>query len=217
MPATDPSRNGGFRRSLPALCTLDKTLKFMLWKESLRNFKESLRKTHFDSFSAVSAAPEACELANCAEFEAPAIYCTESRRRAQKTWNFRGARSARHKVPHPGTTQNYSKFTTTTRKEREKENLFLYPPPPRSRPKLAHFILYKKRSRLQNLKSIRFDLKKLWSNKFPIVFANENASKFEKNCLKFFEIFSKTTGSEALGRGQLLASPISESNVPPDF
>ena len=125
--------------------------------------KESLRKTHFDSFSAVSAAPEACELANCAEFEAPAIYCTESRRRAQKTWNFRGARSARHKVPHPGTTQNYSKFTTTTRKEREKENLFLYPPPPRSRPKLAHFILYKKRSRLQNLKSIRFDLKKLWS------------------------------------------------------
>ena len=34
---------------------------------------------------------------------------------------------------------------------------------------------------------------------------------------KNFEIFSKTTGSEALGRGQLLTSPISESNVPPDF
>ena len=37
--------------------------------------KESLRKTHFDSFSAVSKAPEACELAFCAEFNAASI-CT---------------------------------------------------------------------------------------------------------------------------------------------
>ena len=36
--------------------------------------KESLRKTHFDSFSAVSKAPEACELAFCAEFNAASIY-----------------------------------------------------------------------------------------------------------------------------------------------
>ena len=35
--------------------------------------KESLRKTHFDSFSAVSAAPEACELAFCAKFNAVSI------------------------------------------------------------------------------------------------------------------------------------------------
>ena len=37
--------------------------------------KKSLRKTHFDSFSAVSEAPEACELAFCAEFNAASI-CT---------------------------------------------------------------------------------------------------------------------------------------------
>ena len=37
--------------------------------------KESFRKTHFDSFSAVSEAPEACELAFCAEFHAVSI-CT---------------------------------------------------------------------------------------------------------------------------------------------
>ena len=55
------------------------------------------------------------------------------------------------------------------------------------------------------------------TNVIIIVFTKENASKFEKNCLNFFEFFSKTTGSEALGRGQLLTSPISESNVPPDF
>ena len=35
--------------------------------------KESLRKAHFDSFSAVSEAPEACELAFCAEFNAVSI------------------------------------------------------------------------------------------------------------------------------------------------
>ena len=37
--------------------------------------KKSLRKTHFDSFSAVSEAPEACELAFCAEINAVSI-CT---------------------------------------------------------------------------------------------------------------------------------------------
>ena len=35
--------------------------------------KESLRKTYFDSFSAVSEAPEACELAFCAEFNVVSI------------------------------------------------------------------------------------------------------------------------------------------------
>ena len=35
--------------------------------------KKSLRKTHFGSFSAVSKAPEACELAFCAEFNAASL------------------------------------------------------------------------------------------------------------------------------------------------
>ena len=56
--------------------------------------KESVRKTHFESFSAVSKAPEACELSWCAEFNALATTGTKTTRRAQKTRNFRRARSA---------------------------------------------------------------------------------------------------------------------------
>ena len=40
--------------------------------------KKSLRKPHFGSFSAVSEAPEACELAFCAEFNGVSI-CTHKK------------------------------------------------------------------------------------------------------------------------------------------
>ena len=50
--------------------------------------KRSLRKTHFDSFSAVSAAPEACELANCAEFDSLPIFKLKTTACAQKMQLF---------------------------------------------------------------------------------------------------------------------------------
>ena len=56
--------------------------------------KEYLRKTHFDSFSSVSAAPEACELSFFAECDALVICNTQTTRRAQKARNFHRARSA---------------------------------------------------------------------------------------------------------------------------
>ena len=50
--------------------------------------KQSFRKTHFDSFSAVSAAPEACELANCAEFDSLPIFKLKTTACAQKMQLF---------------------------------------------------------------------------------------------------------------------------------
>ena len=50
--------------------------------------KKTLRKALFGRFSAVSAAPEACELSFFAECDALVICNTQTTRRAQKTRNF---------------------------------------------------------------------------------------------------------------------------------
>ena len=77
--------------------------------------KESVRKTHFESFSAVSKAPEACELSWCAEFNALATTGTKTTRRAQKREIF-DARDPRRAAATPNI---HSDLYPTKRKKKE--------------------------------------------------------------------------------------------------
>ena len=129
--------------------------------------KESLRKTHFDSFSAVSKAPEACELSWCAEFNALATTGTKTTRRAQKTRNFRCARSA----PRRGHTRHILR-SLPYQEEKKRANqevisnlICTYSVPRASwrKNKGGVFIYDTLANKVQNLSRIRADFDELWS------------------------------------------------------
>ena len=131
--------------------------------------KESLRKTHFDSFSAVSKAPEACELSWCAEFNALATPGTKTTRRAQKTRNFRRARSAprRGHTKHTLRSLPYQEEKKGANQEVISNLICTYSVPRASwrRNKGGVFIYDTLANKVQNLSRIRADLAKLWSRR----------------------------------------------------
>ena len=125
--------------------------------------KETVKKTHFDPFSAVSAAPEACELSCCAEFAALPIYELKTTRRAQKMQKKRARECARAnaRFPEPLKTPRFP-YTNHIMCDRNTSffNFHTHRAPwPRN--KGGVFIYDILANKLQNLSRIRADLAKL--------------------------------------------------------